>query len=120
MFQFTIVCFQSYWVPVYQKHSTGFESPSPPIHFLNFAATGKSIQQQHNDWLEDIRQNIWDRIKFENEMIPSTGALFLHWQRSCWVVHMRMQADKNILVLHPITNYGWTLTDGKLPIIWDK
>ena len=32
---------------------------------------------------------------------------------------MWREADKNNLVLHPITNYGWTLRDGKLTIIWD-
>ena len=40
------------------------------------------------------RQNFWDRIKFENEMIPFTDALYLHWKRSCWIF-MWQQADKN-------------------------
>ncbi len=103
----------------FKKHATGFESSSPATHFLKFATTGTSMLQQHQSWLEDIRQNIWDRVKFENEMIPSNEALYLHWKRSCWVLHMWRQADQNYLVLQPVTNYGWTLTEGKLCIVWD-
>lgn len=102
----------------FKKHATAFETHSPATHFLKFAIAEKSPQEQHRDWLEDISQNIWDRIKFENEMIPSTDALYLHWQRSCWVLHMWRQADDNMM-LQPMTNYGWTLSNGKLSVIWE-
>ena len=78
-----------------------------------------SIQEQHTAWLEDIRNHIWDRINFENEMTPSTDALYLHWQRSCWVLHMWRQADQNNMILEPITNWGWQLVENRLTIIWD-
>lgn len=103
----------------YKKHATAFETPTPATHFIKFAKPEKTVQQQHTDWLEDIRQNIWDRIKYENEMIPSNEALFLHWQRSCWVIHMWRQADLNNMVLQPITSYGWALTNQELCIVWD-
>ncbi len=35
-------------------------------------------------------------------------------------MHMWRQADKSTMVLQPITNYGWTVTDDKLSIIWDS
>ena len=54
------------------KHSSGF-STTPDRHFNEF--TDPNPLQQHCSWLEDIRQTIWDRIQFENEMIPSTEAL---------------------------------------------
>ena len=103
----------------FKKHATAFETPSPANHFQNFSATHTTIQQQHKDWLEDIQQNIADRITFENDMIPSNEALYYHWKRSCWVLHMWRQADKNSIVLQPITEYGWTISDNKLTVVWD-
>jgi len=35
--------------------------------------------------------------------------LKLHWQRTCWVIHMWNQADQNTMVLHPISQYGWNI-----------
>ena len=52
-------------------------------------------------------------------MIPSNEALYYHWKRSCWVLHMFRQADKNSMVLQPITEYGWTISDNKLTVVWD-
>ena len=52
-------------------------------------------------------------------MIPSNEALYYHWKRSCWVLHMWRQVDKNSMVLRPITEYGWTLSDNKLTVVWD-
>ena len=103
----------------FKKHATGFETPSPANHFQNFSSTHTTVQQQHKDWLEDIRQNIADRITFDNDMIPSIEALYYHWKRSCWVLHMWRQADKNNMVLKPITEYSWTLSDNKLTVVWD-
>ena len=103
----------------FKKHATGFDTPSPSAHFLQFQTPTTSIKQQHMLWLDDIRQNIWYRIKFENEMLPSTEALFLHWQRSCWVIHMWEQADRNTMTLEPITHHGWNITDEKLTVVWD-
>ena len=102
----------------FKKHATGFDTPSPSAHFLQFQTPTTSIKQQHI-CLDDIRQNIWYRIKFENEMLPSTEALFLHWQRSCWVIHMWEQADRNTMTFEPITHHGWNITDEKLTVLWD-
>ena len=70
-------------------------------------------------WLDDIRQTIWYRIKFENEMVASDDALMLHWKRSCWILNMWRQADKSKMNLNPMTSYGWMIQDGTLHIQWD-
>ena len=103
----------------FKKHATCFETPSPVSHFKKFVSTTTSIQLQHENWLEDIRQSIWHRISFENEMIPSNESLCFHWKRSCWILQMWRQSDKNTMVLQPITDYGWALNDSKLTVIWD-
>ena len=106
-------------VVYFKKHVSGFDTPSPIAHFSKFINPNLTTKQHHSVWLEDIRQNIFDRIKFENETIPSDDALYLHWQRSCWVMDMWRQADQNTVTLKPITDYGWSLIDNTLTIIWD-
>lgn len=103
-----------------KKHSTGFDTPSPITHFQAFSQPNISIQQQHYAWLDDISQNVWYRVKFENEVLPSNESLFLHWKRACWVIHMWGQAHINRMVLQPMTTCGWDILDGNLSIIWDS
>ena len=52
-------------------------------------------------------------------MIPSTEALFLHWKRSCCVLHTWNQADKNTITLPDMEQFGWKITDNELTIVWD-
>ena len=49
----------------------------------------------------------------------STDALYFHWKRTCWVLDMWGQADRNVTVLEPVTEYGWTVEDRNLCITWD-
>ena len=86
----------------FKKHASGFGTYSPAAHFQKFTDPTLTVREQHSAWLEDIRQNISYRIKFENEMVPSDEALKLHWKRSCWVIHMWKQSDQNRMVLEPI------------------
>jgi hypothetical protein len=104
----------------FKKYSTGFNQSSPAVHFRTFVNGTTSIRDIHCQWLDSIRQNIWHRINFDNEMIPSDTALHMHWKRSCWISHMWRQADVNKMMLQPLTENGWTLKDGKLMIIWDS
>lgn len=104
----------------FKKHATAFESDSPESHFKSFTTSSTDIEQQHRNWLEDIRQSTWDRINFEAEMVPSTEALWRHWQRSCWVINMWRQADRNTMQVADITTCGWNVIDGILSIDWDS
>ncbi len=104
----------------FKKHSTGFDTPSPAHHFSTFCDPNLTVLHQHSAWLDDIRQNIWYRVKFENEMIPSDEALRLHWTRTCWVVNMWSQANQHTMLLEPITEHGWTVQDNQLQVIWDS
>ena len=101
----------------FKKHCTGFDTQSPISHFQTFKDKGPD---QHLSWLDNIRQNMWFRVKFENEMVPSNEALLLHWKRACWVIDMWSQADQNTMKLQPITNYGWTVNENMLSVSWDS
>ena len=71
-------------------------------------------------WIDSIRDNIWSRTKFENQMIPSTDALHFHWKRTCWIMHMWNQTDKNTITLTDMNNFGWKIIDKELTIVWDS
>ncbi len=100
----------------FKQHATGFDTNSPATYYQSLSEQNITVQEQHSIWLDNIRQNIWDRVKFENEMIPSDDALLLHWKRSCWVLHMWQQSDQPIMTLE---NYGWGIIGNELTIKWD-
>ena len=103
----------------YKKHASGFDTPSHATHYLRFTDPTLSIKQCHFNWLADIRDNIWNRIRFENQMIPSTDALYFHWQRACLVMNMWGQSDKNRMTLLPLQQFGWRIDNEELTIVWD-
>ena len=74
----------------------------------------------HIHWLDRLRKSIWDRICFEDEMIPSIEALKCHWMRSCWVIHIWSQAQENHMELLPLHENGWIVRDDELSIDWDS
>ena len=104
----------------FKKHASGFDSTSPEMHYHKFITADQTTNEQHKNWLNDIRRNIWHRIKFENENIPSIDALFLHWQRTCWISQMWLQADQTNIILEPMTDYGWSIIDNNLRVVWDS
>ena len=89
-------------------------------HFKGYLCVS-DVVKQHSDWLEEIRQSMWVRISFEDEMIPSTEALWRHWKRSCWVIDMWSQADQNTMTVASLTDFGWSIThDSILTVDWDS
>ena len=70
--------------------------------------------QQHKKFIEVIRETVWSRIQFEDELPPSFDALWRHWLRTCWVSNMWSQATQNQLTLIDLTKYGWKIVEGKL------
>lgn len=88
----------------------GISKPSPVALFNKH---NENSLAQHNAWLEDIRQSMWDKTQFEVETIPSTEALYHHWKR----VYMWRQAT---LELHPLTEFGWKTYVLTTDINWDS
>ena len=103
------------------KHANAFHGQTPQS-LLNSLSQANSAYHQHEQWLDNIRQTIWDRISFENQTIPSMTALEYHWRRSCWIIHMWQQAECRNMVLAPLNGNGWTQKDdeNKLCIDWDS
>ena len=103
----------------FKKHTNAFLGETPESLYNSFVSASSSIDQ-HKQWLDHLRQTIWDRISFEDEMIPSLEALRYHWLRASWILHMWQQAQSNAMMLAPLHRHGWTRdNDGKLHIYWD-
>ena len=103
----------------FKKHANDFYGQTPSSLMNSFAMASLSSQEQHQKWLDHIRQTIWDRISSENETIPSFEALHYHWLRSCWVLHMWQQAESNKMILAPLDGNGWIKKGEILEIFWD-
>ena len=70
----------------FKRHKRAFNEATAESHF--FSHSNLPPQTQHEEWLNNIRQAIWDRISFEDEMIPSLEVLQRHWLQSSWVLHV--------------------------------
>ena len=64
----------------FKKYGVAFSEPSPVALFNKHSKNTVSPLAQHNAWLEDIRQSMRDRTQFEDDMMPSTEALYHHWK----------------------------------------
>ena len=96
----------------FKKHSRAFNDNTVESLFLSYSHLPP--QAQHEEWLNHIQQPIWDRISFEDEMIPSLEALQRHWLR-------RQTQTTGTMALEPLVGNGWLKDqEGKLTIDWES
>ncbi len=92
-----------------------------PMSLYNSTASNGTLYMRHNDWLSLIRDRIWARIHYEEEMIPSCDALSRHWKRACWVFSVWSQSTANVMTYPPLENHGWKQPQqNTLTIDWDS
>ena len=105
----------------FQKYRSKFPSKSPIQ--LYHSCHQEETATQHIQWLDKIREQVWQCTSDEKDLIPSHTALKLHWLRTTWVLSMWNQASLpvvNLLPPPPPTDYGWSISeDGGLKIEWD-
>ena len=80
----------------------------------------KSHEENHTAWLSSIRDTVWHRVSYENQVVPSDYALKMHWSRTCWVIQMWSQASHNTMSLQPTNRYGWKMSGEELEVVWDS
>ena len=102
----------------FKKHASAFEATSPAA-LCHQTDPSKSEEERHYQWIQTIRQEIWDSITYENDMIPSTSALWRHWQRTCWAMCYWNQADNN-MTTEELNNNGWKYEREELIVNWDS
>ena len=104
----------------FRKHKAVFipAYPTPMTVFNSLAEPHLSPEAHHSAWLGVMRQKIWNRIKYEEEICTQ---LERHWQRSCWVLSVWKQANSNNIVYPPLDSSGWKVSNtDKLQIDWDS
>ena len=79
----------------FKKHLSVFHCNTPRALYMSLEETGLSPREQHKKFIQIIREEVWSRIEFEDELPPSFEALQRHWLRTCWVSNMWSQANKN-------------------------
>ena len=107
----------------FRKHKAVFlpSFPTPMTLFNSHFVRGQQPEAHHSAWLDVIREKIWLRIRYEEEMLPSYAALQRHWKRSCWMASVWKQATSNQITYPPLHTSGWKQPDpNTLLIDWDS
>ena len=104
----------------FKKHLAEFTLDTPRALYMSLSQDGVGPVQQQKRFIEVIREIVWSRIEFEDELPPSFDALWQHWQRTCLVSDMWNQAAINHMRWLDITQYGWEIVDGKLEWDWES
>ncbi|CAC5404124.1 unnamed protein product [Mytilus coruscus] len=76
--------------------------------------------ESHTAFVKIIREHLWERIQSEDNMIPNSDALQLHWDRSCLVAKYWKQALDNSMHLEPIDKSGWVIKNTIVSVVWDS
>ena len=80
---------------------------TPRVLYSSLADPALSHYDMHKRFLQTIRDMVWDKIQFEDELPPSMDALWRHWLRTCWVSHMWSQAADNHMIIPDVSDFGW-------------
>ena len=79
-----------------------------------------NVEEHHKKWYEGLRESIWERITFEDQLPPSLDALKLHWLRCLWVIDYWRQAHHNNITLLPMEWFGWVTGSSTVQVEWDS
>ena len=107
----------------FRKHKAAFlPTYETPMNVFNSLLKDHQTPRDHHcTSLQFMRERVWSRIKYEEEMIPSDDALHRHWKRSCWVLSVWKQANSNNINYPPLNGNGWKQTDAHtLEVDWDS
>ena len=107
----------------FKKHKSAFQPsfPTPMSLYNSIPLSGNNYYTRHSEWLSLIRDRIWSRIQYEEDMIPSCDALSRHWKRVCWVSSVWSQATLNVIIYPPLSDYGWKQPQQNiLRVDWDS
>ena len=106
----------------YKKHKSAFlpTYATPMSLFHAMKRPGVPTTCQHKAFLQFLRERIWSKIKYEEEMIPSDEALKRHWQRAGWVLNVWQQCTSNTITYPTLNGNGWKVENGELKIDWES
>ena len=92
---------------------------SPIACYQSYTTQSVVPKQKDFMWIKMLNAKIWERVDFEDSLIPSIEALRLHWMRSRWVLLYWRQAQHSYIQLPPIEKHGWKIKEQTLVVEWD-
>ena len=94
---------------------------STPVQLYNSIDSSLPSSEQHQCWLQKIRQTVSNRIVNEEERVPTYTSLWRHWLRSCWVHQMWQRSIHADMYssLSPPEHSGWTKDGDTFAIDWE-
>ena len=104
----------------FSKHRAAFQ-PAVSVQELvtKLSSSDKSENFTLISVIKHFRENMWERVSTETDMLPNADALQLHWKRCMWVPKYWQQSVDSVMSLSPLTDFGWSTDDNILSVIWD-
>lgn len=105
----------------FNKHQSAFGGTQTPSSlYYSLGQSGTSEYDQHCNWLSTIRDAVWQRIYFEDDLIPTVDALLRHYKRAMWVLQYWSQTKHNVMDFPPLKEYGYITSGESILPDWDS
>ena len=105
----------------FQTHRAAFRQHADPRSLFNSLKRDTQTPMEHHEmFIDKLRQSIWDRVVYEDNLIPSIDALRRHYLRAAWVLAYWKESKKEYMEPPPITLYGWKEADRKIQVDWES
>ena len=105
----------------FSKHHSAFGGTQTPSSlYYSLQQNGTTEYDTHCKWLSIIRDAVWQRIYFEDDLIPTIDALQRHYKRALWVINYWRQSTNNVMDLPPLQNHGYLKIGEKVMPEWDS
>ena len=103
----------------FAAHRSCLHTYTSPVELFR-SLKGDTAYDVHSKFLDIIRKASW-KGTYEDELLPSDGALQLHWLRSCQVSTFWGQALQAVFMYPEISQYGWKLSQDpfSIEVEWD-
>lgn len=91
-------------------------------HYISLLHSGKTAEEVHTLFIDSIRTAIWERIVFEDHLLPSIDALKRHYLRATWTITYWKQSTQNSVTcnLPSVLDCGWKMENNKLAVDWES
>ncbi|CAH1232408.1 Hypp454 [Branchiostoma lanceolatum] len=98
--------------------SQGHETPQQLFNSLESSAARD--ENVHSQFLNRIREAMFETATYEHELLPSEDALKFHWKRCMWVWKLWTSAGSPNLQIGNVEEYGWQLTETGIAVQWES
>ena len=102
------------------KNQTAFGDMLPPALFITFQSSSTDVHEIHCNFYNHVRNKVWERITFEDQLPPSIDVLKNHWLRGIWVYDYWGQSCCENIIPLPLELLGWKVEDKCISVECDS